>query len=64
MPERLFSIPETAERLRTSRSTVYRLIAAGDLHAVEFGAVGVTKRYRVPASELDRFIHSLEEVAA
>lgn len=63
MPERLLSIPEVAERLRASRSTVYRLIAAGDLHAVEFGAVGVTKRYRIPASELDRYIDSLEVAA-
>ena len=63
MSERLFSIPDTAERLGMSARTVYRLIATGDLPAVLVGATGVTKRYRVKASELDRYIDSLEVAA-
>lgn len=63
MSDRLFTIPETAARLGTSARTVYRLIALGDLPAVLVGATGVTKRYRVKASDLDRYIDSLEVAA-
>jgi excisionase family DNA binding protein len=34
---RLLTIPETAERLRVSRVTVYRQIRSGDLPALKVG---------------------------
>lgn len=60
MSDQLFTIPEVAARLGYSTRTVYRLIEIGDLHAVMTGAVGLTKRYRVRASALDRYIETLE----
>ena len=43
----LLRIPEAAERLGLSRSTVYELIAAGELKVVRYG-----RAVRVPVSEL------------
>ena len=43
----LVRIPEAAERLGLSRSTVYELIAAGELRVVRYG-----RAVRVPVSEL------------
>jgi len=45
----LFRIPEAAELLGISRSSVYNLIAAGTLRATKIGAAT-----RIPASELAR----------
>ena len=43
----LVRIPEAANRLGLSRSTVYELIAAGELKVVRYG-----RAVRVPVSEL------------
>ena len=43
----LVRIPEAAERIGLSRSTVYELIAAGELKVVRYG-----RAVRVPVSEL------------
>ena len=43
----LVRIPEAADRLGLSRSTVYELIAAGELKVVRYG-----RAVRVPVSEL------------
>jgi excisionase family DNA binding protein len=51
MTTRLLTIQETAAELRSSRATVYRLFAAGELDFVQIGA-----RRRVTAAEIDRFI--------
>lgn len=47
----LLSIPQVARRLFVARSTVYGLIATGDLQAVRIG-----RARRVPQSSVDRFI--------
>ena len=43
----LLRIPDAAERLGLSRSSVYELIAAGELKVVRYG-----RAVRVPVSEL------------
>jgi len=47
----LYTISETAERLRVSRSTIYRLIASGDLLVIRLGTAP-----RIPAKVVDQFI--------
>jgi len=47
----LYTISETAERLRVSRSTIYRLIASGDLLVIRLGTAP-----RIPAKVVERFI--------
>ena len=42
---------EVAELMRVSKMTVYRLIHAGDLPAVQFG-----RSYRVPESAVEVFL--------
>ena len=49
-PEYL-SVAETAQRLRMSRASVYRAVAAGNLPAIRLNPQGAL---RVPAAELDR----------
>ncbi len=51
--ERLLRIPEVAERTALSRTTIYELIARGDLPSV---AVGGTRTRRVRESDLDAWI--------
>lgn len=36
-PSPLLTVAEVAERLRLGRSTIYRLVADGDLEAVQIG---------------------------
>jgi excisionase family DNA binding protein len=43
---RLLTVPEVAERLRTSRATVYRLVAEGRILAVRISSGAI----RVPSS--------------
>ena len=52
----LLTIPEVAETLRRSRSSVYELIKSGDIPAVKIGRRGV----RVRRATLDVFIESRE----
>jgi excisionase family DNA binding protein len=51
------TIPETATELRISKSTVYRLIAAGQLEVMNVASRG-RPRMRVPLTALERFIHT------
>ena len=50
-PPAAYSIPEAAERLRVSRSQLYRLMSAGALRTVKLGA-----RRIVPAAEITRLL--------
>lgn len=63
MTARVFSIPETAERLAVSRNTVYRLISDGALRAVNVGRQG-KPRTRVREDDLARFIDQHTEPRA
>lgn len=45
------TVAEVAELMRVSRMTVYRLVHAGDLPAVQFG-----RSYRVPESAVGEFL--------
>ena len=47
----LLRIPEAAARLGLGRSTIYELIAAGDLPAIKIG-----RAVRVPASRLATWV--------
>lgn len=47
----LVRIPEAAERLGLSRSTVYELIAAGELRIIRYG-----RAVRVPVGELAAWV--------
>jgi excisionase family DNA binding protein len=52
---RLLTVPETAERLRLSRQSIYRRIAAGELPAVQLGGPGTP--LRVDERELDAWLY-------
>jgi excisionase family DNA binding protein len=53
----LYTIPETAERLRVADNTVYRLIASGSLKAVDLAPAGSTRsKTRIRDDDLARFI--------
>ena len=47
----VLTIDEAAEWLRVSRSTIYHLLATGELVAVKIG-----RSTRIPTSSLERFI--------
>lgn len=51
--EQLLTIPEVVERTRLSRTTIYELIARGDLPSC---AAGATRTRRVREAELDEWI--------
>jgi len=50
--ERFLTVREFAEALRVSNMTVYRLVSAGELKAVKVG-----RSVRLPADEVDRYLH-------
>jgi excisionase family DNA binding protein len=54
MNERLLTVREVAERLRSSSETVRRWLRQGKLRGFRPG--GTKLGYRVPESELERFI--------
>jgi len=55
----LLSVTEVAERLSSGPSHVYRLIAVGELRAVDIAQPGAKKsKTRVRLDELDRYIES------
>ncbi|MCI5826096.1 MAG: helix-turn-helix domain-containing protein [Arcanobacterium sp.] len=58
MPK-LFTITETAQQLKISRSALYDLLKKGSLKNVKLG-----KRSFITESELSRFIESLETEGA
>ena len=47
----LIRIPDACERLALGRSTIYALIAKGEIKAVKIGAA-----VRIPAAELERWV--------
>ncbi|WP_104180685.1 helix-turn-helix domain-containing protein [Arthrobacter sp. B0490] len=47
------TVAEVADLLRVSKMTVYRLVHAGDLPAVQFG-----RSYRVPESAVGEFLRN------
>ena len=53
--DQLLTIPEVAERLSVSRTSVYDLIAAGRLERVDIGT-GKQPRVRIKESVLAEFI--------
>jgi excisionase family DNA binding protein len=55
----LLTVPEAARRLRLGVSTVYLLVARGELPVVRFGAA-----VRIPAAELERAIAARTETPA
>lgn len=58
-PRRLaHPINEAAELLAVDRSTVYRLIARGELRPVRIGA-----HQRIPAEQLERLVRPAEHAA-
>jgi excisionase family DNA binding protein len=56
-PARLHDIPSVMDRTKVGRSTVFALIASGELRSVKVGA-----RRLVPESALVEFIEHLESV--
>ena len=54
----LLTVPETAVRLGVQRNTVYRLINAGELRAVNVAATGSKSRARIREDDLAAFIES------
>ncbi len=50
----MLTVDEAAQRLRVGRSTLFRLIATGDLASVKIG-----KSRRVPVAALDAFVARL-----
>jgi hypothetical protein len=53
----LFTIPESAESLRISRSTLYRLIASGDVETISIRGV-----QRIRPIALQRFVENQQRV--
>lgn len=58
----LLTAAEVQERLRVSRDTVFRLIAAGDLKAHKVGS-GRNSRYRIDEADLQVFLDRAAERA-
>ena len=58
MNERLFTVREVADRLRSSPETVRRWLRQGKLRGFRPG--GTKLGYRVPESELERFLRRAE----
>ena len=57
MSTQLLTIPQAADRLEIAPNTVYRLIASGDLRAVDMAVSGTRKsKTRVREDDLDAFI--------
>jgi len=50
---RFLTVAEVADLMRVSTMTVYRLIKAGDLAAVRVG-----RSYRIPDTEVDRYLEA------
>ena len=54
MTRTLYAVPETCQRLSIGRSTLYELIADGQITAVKIG-----RRTLIPHEELERYVASL-----
>ncbi|TWI12715.1 helix-turn-helix domain-containing protein [Aerolutibacter ruishenii] len=55
----LHKIPEACARLQVGRSTLYELIASGEIRAIKFGTAT-----RIPESELQKVIAARMQVQA
>lgn len=65
MSTKLLTIPEAAEELRLAANTVYKLIATGDLRAVDMAVAGARKsKTRVRQDDLDAFIEARSRESA
>jgi excisionase family DNA binding protein len=53
----LFTIPESADSLRISRSTLYRLIASGDIETITVRGI-----QRIRPIALQRFVENQQRV--
>jgi excisionase family DNA binding protein len=53
--QELFTVAETAERLRLSRKSIYDRLERGELSALRLGE-GPKAPLRITSSELDRFL--------
>ncbi|MEV0968474.1 helix-turn-helix domain-containing protein [Microtetraspora glauca] len=61
----LLTIPETATELRVGDNTVYRMIARGDLTAVDISAPGARKsKTRVPRESIHAYLKRLTPAAS
>ena len=58
--QRLLTVREVAERIRSSPETVRRWLRQGKLHGFRLG--GTKLGYRVPEGELDRFLSEFEQI--
>ena len=59
MSTKLLTIPETADELGISPNTVYKMIACGDLRAVDMAVPGARRpKTRVREEDLVSFIES------
>lgn len=64
-PLALLTIPATAGRLGSSDMHVYRLIAAGELRAVDISQPGARRsKTRIRSDDLDEYIDRQTRVAA
>jgi excisionase family DNA binding protein len=52
----MLSIQAVAARLALSDDSIYRLIDAGELRAIDVRATGTAAQLRISEAELDRFI--------
>lgn len=53
--DNFLTIKEVADKLNVSKMTIYRVIKAGDLKAIDIGT-GARRVYRVSQKELNKFI--------
>lgn len=57
--DRLLTVREVAAAMRVSNMTVYRLIKAGELHAIRVG-----RNFRIRESDVDRYFDARAVPAA
>ena len=59
MSTKLLTIPETADELGISPNTVYKMIACGDLRAVDMAVPGArSSKTRIRLEDLEAFIEA------
>jgi excisionase family DNA binding protein len=56
---KLLTIPEVADELNIAPNTVYKMIAAGDLRAVDMAVPGARKsKTRIRVDDLEAFVEA------
>lgn len=59
MTTKLLTIPEVADELNIAPNTVYKMIAAGDLRAVDMAVPGARKsKTRIRVDDLEAFVEA------